>query len=125
MRVRLSGWERIGIVLSLMWITCVSLWFVQHIPEVNGPGIASVYLQCIEEPNANRRDCEARAEWFSEEARSELRAGWPRFALGPVIVVWLLVYIVVWTIRWIRRGFQPRRRNARTKHPSVRPVMDS
>jgi hypothetical protein len=25
----------------------------------------------------------------------------------PVFAAWLLVYIVVWTVRWIRRGFQP------------------
>ena len=28
-------------------------------------------------------------------------------ALMPVPVAWLLVYIIVWTVRWIRRGFQP------------------
>ena len=105
MRVR-NGWQRFGIGLSLLWAICVSLWFVQHVPEVNGPRISSVYLQCIEEPNANRRDCKARAEWFREEARSEFRAGWPWFALGPVLIVWLLVYSVVWTARWIRRGLQ-------------------
>src|SRR5262249_16433643 len=75
--------------------------------KVNGPGISSAYLKCIEEPSANRRDCKARAEWFREEARSEFRAGWPWFALGPVLIVWLLVYSVVWTARWIRRGLQP------------------
>jgi hypothetical protein len=31
---------------------------------------------------------------------------WP-VALVPIPIVWLLVYIVVWTVRWIRRGFQP------------------
>jgi len=27
-------------------------------------------------------------------------------ALVPVPVMWLIVYIVLWTVRWIRRGFQ-------------------
>ena len=26
--------------------------------------------------------------------------------LVPIPVMWLLVYIVAWTVRWIRRGFQ-------------------
>jgi hypothetical protein len=30
-------------------------------------------------------------------------------ALAPIPIVWLLVYIVVWTVRWIRRGFQTAR----------------
>jgi len=29
------------------------------------------------------------------------------FALVPIPLVWLLVYIVVWATSWIRRGFQP------------------
>jgi hypothetical protein len=105
---RLNGWQRTGIMLSVLWVVCVSMWFFQHVPEVNGPGIASVYLQCIGERNAKRRECRARAEWFRDEARSEFRAGWPWMALGPIVVVWGLVYVVVLTGRWVRRGFRPR-----------------
>jgi hypothetical protein len=104
---RLNGWQRIGIVLSIVWTLCVSMWFFQHVPGANDPGIASVYLQCISAPNANRGVCKARAEWFSEEARSEFRAGWSWAALAPIVVAWLLVYVVVWVVRWIRRDFQP------------------
>ena len=84
--VRLNGWQRTGILLSVLWVLCVSMWFYQHVPNVNAPGIASVYLQCIGEPNAKRRECRARAEWFGEEARSEFRGGWPWVALGPLCV---------------------------------------
>jgi hypothetical protein len=104
--VRLNGWQRTGIRLSVLWVLCVSMWFYQHIPGVNAPGVASVYLQCIGEPNAKRRECRARAEWFGEEARSEFRARWPWIALGPILVVWPLIYVLVWAVRWIRRGFQ-------------------
>jgi hypothetical protein len=105
--VRLNGWQRTGIMLSVMWVLCVSMWFYQHIPNANAPGIASVYLQCISEPNANRGVCKDRAEWFSKEARSEFRAAWSWIVLAPILVVWTLIYIVAWTVRWIRRGFQP------------------
>jgi hypothetical protein len=105
---RLYGWQRTGIVLSVVWVLCVSMWFFQHIPNANVPGIATVYLQCIGEHNAKRRECRARAEWFGEEARSELTAGWPLAALGPILVVWPLMYLLAWTVRWIRRVFQPR-----------------
>ena len=104
--VRLYSWQRTGITLSVLWVLCVSMWFYQHIPNENAPGIASVYLQCIAKPNAKRRECKARAEWFGEEAQSEFRAGWPWIALGPILVVWSLVYILVWVVRWFRRGFR-------------------
>jgi hypothetical protein len=105
--MRLNGWQRIGIVLSLLWTLCVSLWFLQHVSTVESPGIASVYLQRIAQPSAKLRGCRAKAEWFRDEARAEFRAGWPWFARGRVLIMWLLVYIVVWTLRWIRRGFKP------------------
>jgi len=82
-------------MLSVLGVMCVSMWFYQHVPNVNAPGIASVYLQCIGQPNAKRRECRARAEWFGEEV-----------ALGPILVVWPLIHVLVWTGRWIRRGFR-------------------
>ena len=104
--VRLYGWQRTGIVLSVLWVLCVSMWFFQRVADVNAPGVASVYFQCIGEPNAKRRECRARAEWFGEKARSEFRAVWPWAALGPILVVWPLAYVVVWLVRWIGRGLQ-------------------
>jgi hypothetical protein len=105
---RLNGWQRTGIVLSVLWVLFISMQFFHSAPETNAPGIASVYLHCITEPEAHRSACKSRAEWFRDQATSEFRAGWPWFALGPVLVVWLLVYSLVWTVRWIRRGFKPR-----------------
>jgi hypothetical protein len=106
-RFRLNGWQRNGTALSVLWALSVSMWFFQQVHQANDPGIASVYLQCISQPNPNRGVCKARAEWFSEEARAELRADWSWVALAPIVVAWLLVYVVMWAARWIRRGFQP------------------
>jgi len=102
---RLNGWQRTGVVLSVRGVLFVSMQVFQSAPEANASGIASVYLQCISEPNAHRSACKARAEWFRDQASSEFRAGWPWFALGAVLLVWLLVYLVVRMVRWIRRGF--------------------
>jgi hypothetical protein len=79
------------------------MWFIQQVPA-HQPAITSVYRQCIEEPNAHRSVCKARAESFGKEVRSELaalplpldRAEWPLIALAPVFLVWILAYIVVW-----------------------------
>jgi hypothetical protein len=53
---RLNGWQRIGIVLSLLWALGVSQWFLRHLPQPND-SIASIYLQCISEAEANRAVC--------------------------------------------------------------------
>ena len=70
------------------------------------PGFLFRNTDALNEHNAKRRECRARAEWFGEEARSEFRGGWPWVALGPILFVWPLAYVVVWLVRWIRRGLQ-------------------
>jgi hypothetical protein len=109
--VRLKGWQRTGIMLSVLWVSCISMWFIQQVPA-HQPAIASVYRQCIQEPNAHRSACKARAKSFDKEVRSELtalplpldQAEWPGIALAPIFLVWILAYIVVWLARWIDRG---------------------
>jgi len=106
--LRLRGWQRTGLVLSILWVSCASLWFIQQAPA-NQPAITSIFRQCFEEPNAHRSTCKARAESFDKEVRSELaalplpldRAEWLWIALAPVFLVWILAYIVVWCARWI------------------------
>jgi hypothetical protein len=105
-RFRINGWQRIGIVLSLLWVLGVSQWFLRHLPQPDDLGIASIYLQCINEAEADRGVCQNRAEWFSKEARSEFRVAWATIVAAPVITVWLIIYIVIWMVRWIARGFQ-------------------
>ena len=100
--VQLNGWQRTGIVLSVLWVSCASMWFIQQVPA-HQPAITSIYRQCIEGPSAHRSVCKARAKSFAKELRSEL-AEWPLVALAPVFLVWILAYIVVWLGRWIGRG---------------------
>jgi hypothetical protein len=104
---RLNGWQRIGIVLSVLWAVGVSQWFLRHLPRADDIGIASVYLQCISEPEANRGVCQNRVEWFSKEARSEFRTAWSSMVIVPIVVLWALICVAVWTVRLIKRGFQP------------------
>src|SRR6516164_4792233 len=101
--IRLNGWQGTGVVLSILWVSCASMWFIQQVPA-HQPAITSIFRQCIEEPNAHRSACKARAESFGKEVRSELaalplpldRVEWPLIALIPVFLVWILAYIVVW-----------------------------
>jgi hypothetical protein len=109
--LRVNGWQRTGIVLSVLWVSCASMWFMQQIPA-HQPGIASIYLQCITEPNSHRSVCNARANSFRKEARLDVRTKWPWVALAPVVVVWIFAYIIVWLARWIVAPVAPPIRKA-------------
>jgi hypothetical protein len=100
--VRLNGWRRTGIGLSVLWLGCASMWFIQQVPA-HQPAITSVYRQCIQEPDAHRSTCKAKAKSFGRELPS-VGAEWLWVALAPVFFVWILAYIVVRLVRWIGRG---------------------
>src|SRR5262245_15419584 len=108
---RVNGWQRTGIVLSVVWVACASMWFIQQIPA-DQPAIASVYLQCIAEPDSHRSVCNARASSFANMVGSDVLAEWPWVALAPVFVLWILAYIVVWLGRWIVAPLAPPTRKA-------------
>ena len=76
-RFRLKGWQRIGIVLSVIWLIVGPVW-----------GLILVHNLL----------------WFVGVSDPYVAA---TFALLPIPFLWLFLYIVVWTVRWVRRGFQP------------------
>ena len=106
-RFRLNGWQRIGIVLSVVWAALGGLWG-NHIAIQQGGAVPIAhYKWCISQPNDDDDECSAA---FDEEYAVGVRGHWASatmVALIPIPVAWLLVYIVVWAVRWIRRGFQP------------------
>jgi len=97
-----------GFVLSVVWVLCVSMWFFQHVPEVNAPGIASVYPSASESLTLSGANVELKQNGLVRRyVRGCGRAG-RGWRWGPILVVWPLIYVLVWTVRWIRRGFQQR-----------------
>ena len=104
---RLNRWQRIGIVLSMLWAVVAGLWG-NHIAIQEGGAIPIAhYKLCISQPDYDDDQCSAT---FDEEYAVGVGDHWAFAAmagLAPIPVAWLLVYIVVWTARWIRRGFQP------------------
>ena len=92
---RLSGWQRIGIVLSVVWLLVGNLW-VHHILSERD----EAYQTCLAAMTGRLFHC---------EPLQQIKRDTLFFTYVPVPLAWLLVYIIVSTVRWIRRrGFQPR-----------------
>ena len=103
---RLNGWQRIGIVLSMLWAVVGGLWG-NHIAIQEGGAIPIAhYKRCITQPDYDDDECSAA---FDEEYGVGVRGHWAFAAMAaliPIPVVWVLVHILVWTVRWMRRGLQ-------------------
>jgi hypothetical protein len=102
---RLSGWQRIGIVLSLVWAICALVYFWQE-EEARIARYQKAHYECLFAPNSDQSLCDAKFEAVNGAIRmSEVNL--LLRALAPIPIAWVAIYIVVWTVRWIRRGFQP------------------
>jgi|RhiMethySRZTD1v2_1073278.scaffolds.fasta_scaffold473397_1 hypothetical protein len=106
-RFRLSGWQRIGIVLSVLWAIGVLLYGWQEWSGLSSSN-DKLFYDCLFAPHTDSSEaiCKQKAAALRN---ASMRVSRENLAarLVPIPIVWLLVYIVVWTARWIRRGFQP------------------
>jgi hypothetical protein len=99
-RFRLNGWQRIGIVLSVAWAVFV-LFYVWH----DWVSLSSVYrdhfYSCLFGPDeaADPQTCEV--NYYAAMIR--VVGSW----LAPIPIAWMVIFLIAWTVRWIRRGFQP------------------
>lgn len=124
--MRLGGWHRIGIVLSVVFIIG-SLWHrgaeqnrfessaiqFAHENRINcvdrarvsaptpPPGfILDTEIQCINEYDERVR--EIRSIW------KPVSMDWFYNKMEIILFSWVVVYLLVFLFRWIRRGFEPR-----------------
>jgi len=135
--MRLSGWQRIGVILSVIWF----IGFAGYIWHADRKEKADFYvwqlhmcseiwdtenesLNYIQDPNErDKREASNRAKYdqCNEEARKFYavqigeNAGRPHWglAMGLLIgvdlltigIAWLLAWLTISVVRWVRRGF--------------------
>jgi|SRR3954468_23837587 hypothetical protein len=104
---RLSGWQRLGLVLTLVWfggLVCLNRLWVTHQAEVT----YSIALQaCLGYQDVTERlGCSQAADVVFN---SEKKPRWGRLlttAAWPIPLFWMLGWLVIVIGRWVRDGFQ-------------------
>jgi hypothetical protein len=110
--MRLNGWQRIGIVASVVWAIGGPLYLTQRAFDDPLEQSGFVYRVCRDGPT-DPAICSARSKQALDEAIQAdpmAQVGWGPWAAKafiPVLVGWLLVYALVYLVRWIRAGFKP------------------
>jgi uncharacterized protein len=114
-RFRLNGWQRIGVILSVVWIVIGGSWGWRH---------------AYDKPDAEFRTCIAAVKSVADvhacrEKRFRALAV-PRsvsaavVALAPLTVVWLFIYGFVWLVRRMKRAFGSEPRRVREAQPPAK-----
>jgi hypothetical protein len=144
---KLTGWKRIGIILSAAWILGAGVYtydsemdraslqvgqsylscdsaaktpFPRKAPDsAAGPGTVSADSLPVTPPPgytvevpvppgavlADSRDCHKQAEDSLSLAVKNARLDASLVALVPVPLGWFFTYLVLFLVRWVRRGF--------------------
>ena len=112
--VRLSGWIRLGLVASIVWMLLAGVGYEQWEYEQAQRSVwDAVYQECLNRPQSVERA--ARTVSCVDEAASEVAKStshhWGRSltrALEILVLAWLGALIATFTMRWVRRGFRPK-----------------
>ena len=110
----MSGWQRIGVVISALWLIGFPIYLVQY----SSMSERSLYQQCMnthnpdltrEEQHNNCRKSSRADALTLKDIADTLFTGTFDIALWsmmlvPVAVFWLVGSIALVTARWIRRG---------------------
>ena len=108
---KLKMWQRLGIVISLLWIIGGGLW--QRTSDVSRASnmAQSQYQPCSETASQLTSGATAANEKCMSESLKTfnifLEGSWGNvafFAVGPVLLAWLLAYLTLWTTRWVLAG---------------------
>ena len=92
--VRLNGWQRIGIILSIVWVL-VGAWWAQQ--AVFAP-VRAGYSKCISLGVAPSI-CKAGMDTgVARRKKEELPGAIAVFALAPIALAWLIIWIAL-TVR--------------------------
>jgi hypothetical protein len=116
MAMILSGWKRIGIVASIGWILGAGYYTLVSVSAADSRFHVGLTLRC-EEARPNGMTESEQTKWqercdsylpTGERLHQELQAEWLEAAMVafiPVPLAWGLVYLVLFLVGWIKRGF--------------------
>jgi len=106
--MRLGGWQRIGILLSVAWAVAGPAYLNGRVFDNAIEEYGFTYHECRE---AQGVGCAERADEMRKIAMHNFAPigslGWALVATVPVVLGWIFVYIIVGLWRWIRAGFKP------------------
>lgn len=106
--MRLNGWQRIGVILSCIWLPIGFFWGGGSWVEAEGAPVSRALTSCIVNSDSSRAAENACQAIFDRDWPVAIAGHWwagIAFALIPAIVCWLLAWMTVRLFRWVRAGF--------------------
>ena len=101
----MNGWKRIGIIASVVWMLG-SFLFVLEQQEKEATAMAIIVDEaCISANPSQQKPCDAAMSADVTRAIPEARKSAAFVALVPIPLAWGFMYLIIFLVRWVRRGF--------------------
>jgi hypothetical protein len=107
LQLRLNGWQRIGIALSIIWLPIGWIWG-NRTGIAEGDWVSQNYALCL--AGATAQQNKACNDTYYREWPIAIQYHWwyaATYALLPILLAWPFAYFVRFIVRWIQRGFNP------------------
>lgn len=114
--MKINGWHRIGIIASAIWlISGIFAYFHEisnHPSWLNRlPQSAYHWVEDIEFTQKAHQDAQIEGRDFSNKyvfLKPTFKvSGFLSFTLAPIALSWIVFYLVLYIIRWVKLGFKP------------------
>lgn len=110
MSLHLNGWQRVGIVASVLWVIGGSLAGRDADIRRASAMYSATYGICTQaEELRSNYDFSGCSKQASEAYEVQLKGSWEHVAVvsfGTVILAWPLAYMLIGIWRWVKRGFK-------------------
>jgi hypothetical protein len=105
---KLNGWQRIGIVLSFIWMLTtgpINYWEKSG-EELDIRDTRNSICESYKKTKENRKECIETSEYLAKERIKQIQDQSLFISFGFIPFFWLITYIMVLIGKWIRNGFK-------------------
>jgi hypothetical protein len=105
--MRLNGWQRIEVVLSILWTIGAAI-YVRSTQVENANSLFQMEYNACVNHNQQSTTIKSCLDKVSFQNAIDVTANWldvAFFAFAPVIAGWLIAYIALKTFLWVKVGF--------------------
>ena len=108
-RVRINGWYRIGIVLTVLWLVAAFI-MAKNVQMAQAENYREMLIAaCTLEADKSKSSADCFGTAYQEAERVYSWYWVKTFILkgvGSTILAWILIFISVGTFKWIKAGFK-------------------
>ena len=105
--MKLNGWQRIGVLASAVWMLGGGIYTLNHVSNDDIQTASELTLSC-EEANGGQGSaaCDQQAgDYLAQTYKWEWITA-SIIAIVPVPLGWGSAYLVLFLVRWVKRGFE-------------------